>query len=256
VLLAVNDFSYEVEKRDALTREICSETKDSSRAMLMGSEVGMSKKLGLTVLMLFMAQASLADSLIAKIRVFAASTTANPKELNDDLAAQNMKDLKSLTKHGVDLSHQINSRWDLGLRYERTGQRSLEITPTPGQNHQATLIQEAIYGVARVNFTKHDNFRADAFVGAGAASTKLNVVSPSQDGYLFTDGYKNFVAKTGASVGVGLTEVFLFLEGGYDFNSVSSGLDRDGNMNGNVGTLDLSGPYVSVGILFEGITGR
>jgi hypothetical protein len=210
-------------------------------------------KISFLMIFLLLAPASFAESSIAKARFFGISSTINPTELNDELALQNIKDFKSLTKYGVDLTYQLNNRLDIGLRYERAGQRSFEIVPTVGQNYQATLIQEAIYGVARTTYLKTDIFRGDAFLGAGAANTNFKLQSATQDGRLMSSGYTSFAAKAGASIGIGLIEVFLFFEGGYDYNKVESGLEREGVIGDKLGTFDLSGSYFAVGLLFDGI---
>ncbi len=216
----------------------------------------MAKKISMICVFLMLAQTSFAEAPFVKLRVFSASTNVNPTDLNDEMALNNIKDFKSVTKFGLDLTAELNRFMDVGLRYERTGQRSLEIVPTAGQNFQATLIQESLLGVARTTFLKTDVFRGDAFVGAGAASTKFALASATQDGRLSSNGYNSIVGKAGASIGIGLLEVFLFLEGGYDYNVVNGDLEREENMNNHISKLDLSGTYISGGLLFEGVTGH
>jgi hypothetical protein len=218
-------------------------------------EVKMAKQVSLALLFLMLAQASFAEQFIAKGRVFGGITNANPTELNDEMTLQNIKEFKSLTKYGVDITYALNSYLDVGFRYERINQKNLEVTATAGQDYSATLTQDAVMGVARTGFWKTEYLRADAFVGAGAANTKFSIVNSTQDGQLASGSYNSLKAQAGASVGAGYKSVFFFVEGGYEYNKVSSGLAREGNINNHVSTLDLSGSYIAVGLLFDGITG-
>lgn len=209
----------------------------------------------LLVILLF-ARSSFAEEFIAKGRVFIGANSANPSELNAEMANQNIKEFKTLTRYGVDITYTLNSLLDVGLRYERIDQKNLEETKTAGQDYHATLSQDAILGVARHTFLKSDIIRADVFIAGGAARTQFSILNATQDGQLASSGFTSLTAKAGGSVGVGFKKVFAFLEGGYDYNKVSSGLSREKNINSNVGTLDLSGGYLAIGILFDDITAR
>jgi hypothetical protein len=197
-----------------------------------------------------------AEEFVAKGRIFAGANSADPAELNTEMSKQNIKDFKTLTKYGVDITYALSGVLDVGFRYERISQKNLEVTATAGQDFSANLTQDAVLGVARTTYLKSDILRGDVFVGAGAASTKFAIKNATQDGQLESSGYNSLVAEAGTSVGVGYKKVFVFLEGGYIYNKVSSGLGRTGNINGNVGTLDLSGGYLVLGLLFDDIMAR
>jgi hypothetical protein len=206
-------------------------------------------------MILGMAQIGHAEEFIAKARVFVGANSANPTELNDEMALQNIKEFKTITKFGTDITYALNSYLDVGFRYERISQKNLEVTPTAGQDYQANLNQDAVMGIARAGFLKTDVFRGDVFLGAGAASTKFTILNATQDGQLASCSYNSLVAQLGMTLGVGYKKAFLFVEGGYSLNKVASGLEREKTISSNVTTIDLSGSYVVVGILFDGITG-
>lgn len=216
----------------------------------------MIKQILSVVLFLTLAQSVFAEEFAAKGRIFIGSTNANPTELNTEMASQNIKEFKTLSKYGVDITYVLNSFLDVGLRYERINQNNLEVTAAAGQDYHGTLTQDAMMGVARTTFLKTDIFRGDVFGAIGAANTQFSIVNATQDGQLTTGGFKSLTAKAGASVGAGYKNVFFFVEGGYDYNKISSGLDREKTINNNVSTLDLSGGYLVVGLLFDGITAR
>ena len=202
------------------------------------------------------AQLSSAEEFIAKGRVFIGANSANPSELNTEMANQNIKEFKTITEYGVDITYAFNSLLDVGLRYERIDQKNLEENKTAGQDYYGQITQDAILGVARHTLLKSDVLRGDIFVAGGVASTKFSIVNATQDGQLASSGFTSLTAKAGGSIGVGFKKVFVFLEGGYDYNKISSGLSREKNINSNVGTLDLSGSYLAIGLLFDDITAR
>ncbi len=203
--------------------------------------------------MLATSSLAFAEQFPAKGRVFLGGASTNPTELNTEMAAQNIKDYKNLIKYGADITYSLSSYLDVGLRYERIGQRNLEVTETAGQSFYSELLQDAVMGVARVPLLKSGFARADFFGAIGASSTTLTLKNATQDGKLTKANYSSPVAELGASIGFGYKNVFLYVEGGYSMNQVSS-LDREGVIGSNVDKIDLSGSYVVIGLLFDGIT--
>ena len=59
----------------------------------------------------------------------------------------------------------------------------------------------------------------------------------------------------GGSVAFGYQGFFLVFEGGLETNKVKS-LTRTGTVSNNVDTIDLSGTYASIGLMFDGVTAR
>lgn len=90
-------------------------------------------------------------------------------------------------------------------------------------------------------------------------NTEFKIEGPSSSGISISrtaaaDWVSAPVASAGASVGVGVKGVYLTLEAGYDRNRVT-GLKRSGTISSNVDTLDFSGPYGMVALMFDGIPG-
>jgi len=88
-------------------------------------------------------------------------------------------------------------------------------------------------------------------LGAGAASTELKLKTATVNGSLDKKGFSSPVAFAGATVGVGYKSFFFTVEGGYEYNKVSS--LKATNMTSNVDSMDLSGGYLLVGILFNDV---
>ncbi|MNT43520.1 hypothetical protein D3C72_1799970 [compost metagenome] len=120
------------------------------------------------------------------------------------------------------------------------------------------LDQDAFMLIARVPFVKTDIYRIDAFAGVGGTNTKLNVKTSSQDGE-FTKSvgeswYASPYAAAGASVSVGYKFFYVVFEGGIESNKVKD-LKSSGTVNSSIDTLDLSGSYFSLGLMFDGVPG-
>ena len=100
--------------------------------------------------------------------------------------------------------------------------------------------------------------RFDVFGGAGGSNTNIKIKTASYDGEL--DGtagsnwYSTPYVATGASLGLGFNHILLYFEGGYESNKVKD-FKKTGTVNPNINTLDLSGSYFLVGIMFDGIKG-
>lgn len=105
-------------------------------------------------------------------------------------------------------------------------------------------------GIARMPLFKTDVVHFDIFAGAGANKTAVTLKSATQDGKLEKD--VSLTAAGGASLALGFKKFFVIFEGGYELNKLDS-LSRSGTLNNNVGTIDLSGSYFFLGLMFEGI---
>ena len=64
-----------------------------------------------------------------------------------------------------------------------------------------------------------------------------------------------FASPTGAaglSVGIGYNNIYGFIEAGYEFNKVSA-FERTGTVSNSIQEINLSGHYVTIGVMFDGI---
>jgi len=66
------------------------------------------------------------------------------------------------------------------------------------------------------------------------------------------DSFGSFVSSYGATLGIGYKWVYLIVEAGYEDNRISS-LKRTGTASTAIRDINLSGNFVSVGLLFDGI---
>lgn len=59
---------------------------------------------------------------------------------------------------------------------------------------------------------------------------------------------------TGASIGFGINGILIYAESGFESNKVN-GLQKTGVIASNLSTIDLTGTYFMIGIMFDGIKG-
>jgi hypothetical protein len=200
---------------------------------------------------------SLAAEFPAQARLFMTETKANPQSLNQEMTAQGLKEFGSVSKFGVEITYPLAKYLEVGINYSKRSIEKDETISDPNTEYHANLTQDVALLVARVPFFKTEIVRLDVFAGIGGSNTGLTVKTATQDGELSrkesNDWFASVTSSYGASVAVGYKKFFFYIEGGFESNKVDS-FKRDGNINSNIQSMDLSGGYATVGILFDGIT--
>lgn len=209
------------------------------------------------LLFIFEVPAFAAIQFPAQARLFAGATTADPTNVNQEMDAQGLKEFKSIAKYGLEITYPALSLLEVGLRYTKRYIKNGEVNPTPNADYRALLDQDSVSLIARVPFIKTQVVRVDVFGGVGGSNTSLKIKTATQDGELSrrasNDWYATLQSSLGGTVAVGFKNFYVFLEGGFESNKVGS-LQRSGTINGNIQTIDLSGGYASIGLMFDGIT--
>jgi hypothetical protein len=200
---------------------------------------------------------SLAIEFPANARLFIGVSNADPANLNQEMKAQGLQEFSKIPKFGVEIAYPLLQFLEVGLSYTKRWMQKDETDSNLLTNYQATLSQDTLYFIARVPFVKSDFFRADVFAGVGGNNTTLTMKSASQDGELSkreaSDWFASFATTYGASVAVGYKNFFVTFEGGVESNKVDS-FKRTGNINNNIQSIDLSGSYATIGLMFNGVT--
>lgn len=192
----------------------------------------------------------------AQGRVFVGSTSADPTNLNDEMNSLGLKEFKSITQYGAEITYPVLSFLDFGMRYHKIYTINKEVTETYGADYRAILDQDAVMLVARVPFLKTQLIHMDVFGAVGGTNTTLNLKTSSQTGEITrreaNDWFASVVSSFGGSIAIGYKSVFLVVEGGVETNKVDS-LKRTSTLNSNIQNITLSGSYVTVGLMFDGI---
>ncbi|MGZ3690475.1 MAG: hypothetical protein ACXVAX_03165 [Pseudobdellovibrio sp.] len=209
----------------------------------------------LSVLFLVFSSDAFAGEFPAQGRLFLGSTDVNLSQVNANLKADGMATFSTAGQYGLEITYPWKSL-NLGMRYHRTDQVAYENPETSATNYQAELIQDEILLLARVPLYKEGILMADFFAGVGGTNTTYKLSTSTQSGQLTKTAPSDWVASpvgaAGISVGIGYNNIYGFIEAGYEYNKVSN-FQRTGTINSSVQELDLTGHYILLGIMFDGI---
>lgn len=199
---------------------------------------------------LFSHSAFAAGSFPVKARLFAGILSADPADVNTEYKAQGLEEADDIGMFGAEAVYSFSKLFDGGFRYTKRYIQKEEDPADAATEYSSTIDQDSVTLVGRIPFVSTNIVRMDIFAGVGGAKTSLKMKTATQDGELTKS--MNLVTQYGASVAFGYKKVFFVIEGGYESNKVDS-LEKTGTMNGNISTIDLTGPYISVGILFDSV---
>ncbi|AHZ84006.1 hypothetical protein Bb109J_c1309 [Bdellovibrio bacteriovorus] len=204
------------------------------------------------------ATASAAVEIPVQARFFAGMTGVKLDELNDSLEAQSMKKIEGVTQLGLEITYPVMKYLDVGARYAKKLADSEENPADPNTDYSAKIDQDAFLLIARVPIIREDFYRVDAFAGVGGTNTKVTMKTLAQNGdYTKSVGeswYASPYAAAGVSLALGYKRFYFVFEGAIEHNKVDD-LKRSGSVSTSVNSLDLSGSYFTVGIMFDGIPG-
>jgi hypothetical protein len=189
----------------------------------------------------------------SELRVFTMTNTLSttPAALNNITASDNVEQLDTL--YGIGL--EADAKW----RFLKIGTRVKGILmsknppnpPSPAVSY-LTVGQYSGGLLARVPVIDNDTVNFDFLAEVGAANTSLEIATASNGKGEFKCEACVF-GRVGASINLGWPTFKFSLEGGQEFNNLSS-LKYSGTLtNHNVDSVDLSGPYVAAGVIIYGL---
>lgn len=217
----------------------------------------MNKLILLSLMLLpFQTQAKSSGKDPAKFLIFGQHNSIEPETANTYLEGQGVDKFTGILSYGAEVDYPIASKLDLGFRVRIAYQRENQ-TETPAittEPDKASLRQNVGYLVTRINAIESKAVRLDAVAGVGWALTQLKTKISGVDGsyergWGGTDG--SLVTFYGASIGFGWGGIYLVGEAGLE-NNKPGNLKRTGNASTTIESLDLSGAYINVGLLFNG----
>lgn len=191
-------------------------------------------------------------------RLYVGRTSVDPKALNTEMTADGLGNYSGISKAGIEVTFPLLKVLGLGLRFEKQYESIAALTPASSTTtFSGSISQDIAQAVARISIVNTNIFRVDAIGAYGGSNTVINVHSLSQTGKMNHTGMDKWsnaiVSSVGASIGAGFKGYYFYVEGGQSINKVKK-FDRTGNLNANVDELDLSGPYINVGLIFDGST--
>ncbi|AZZ36081.1 hypothetical protein CIK05_04500 [Bdellovibrio sp. qaytius] len=208
----------------------------------------------LIVLVMLSGQFAFSSDRMGQARLFFGSTTASPSELNTELTAQGLKNVDLNNQAGLEITFPVMTYLNFGMRYTKRLISQDEVANAASTDYKVEMNQDVADLVARIPFYKSDFVRLDGVIGAGGSNSKYEIKTATQDGELEKKGtpFATPHALAGLSLGLGKDKYYFVIEAGYDMNKVD-GFTRSGTINNNVNTVDLSGGYLTLGLMFDGI---
>lgn len=196
------------------------------------------------------AQAVDVDFKWSEIRFFISNNNFSDDNtaLNSLTTADNVEKLKSLAGFGLEVDARLKPWLKVGTRIK--GIFNAVKAPEPAQAY-TQLSQYTAGLLARIPIVDNSSVLFDVFTEVGLANTTLEVKTTSSGTGEFSKEGGVF-GRAGASVGFGWESGKIFVEGGQEWNKLD-GLSFKGNLVNNVSSVDLSGTYVSVGVIISGI---
>ncbi len=199
---------------------------------------------------------SLAKEFPVQARLFAGNSAADPKDLNDELTAQSLDQMKKITFFGAEATYVAARYLNVGFRYTKRMVDVDEVGSGIGTDYSARLDQDSVMAIARLPVIRTKFFFIDAFGGVGGTNTTFKIKSATQDGELSkreaNDWFARPVLAYGGSFGLGYDKFFIAGEVGMENNKVD-GFKRSGTVNNNVEVIDLTGSYFMISLIFNGV---
>jgi hypothetical protein len=214
------------------------------------------RKIIYTVLVVLIIQSTWAKDIPVQGRVFISTTNTNKlNDLNTAMTNEGLKKIDKLTSFGVEIIFSKFIIFEPGIRYTRRTFITDENPSNSLTNYEASLTQDSYLLLARIPFVKSSFFSFDIFGGVGGNNTKIKIKTATSDGEL-NRTVKDWLATpyytAGSSIGLGFKSILLYAEGGYETNKVNK-LQKSGTVASSFSSLDLSGSYIMLGIIFDGV---
>lgn len=189
-----------------------------------------------------------------QIRVWVGTQSVSPGPVNDYLTSQALKTFGNVGTYGIEGTHKFLSRLNFGVRGEGKYQKVKEtaaVSADPANPYYSSIQQVSALLVLRLDLVKSQFLKIDAFGAAGTTSTSMDLRTSLGDSN-YSHAMTSPVTKVGGSVGLGWSNIYFLVEAGYESNKVGS-FTRTGATTSSIDTLDLSGSFVNVGLIFQGL---
>lgn len=177
-------------------------------------------------------------------------------QVNAEIESKGLEPLNDMGMAGLEFTTPLFWNVSGGFRYQAKYRKSLEVAETsavPTNPYYASLQQTELMLVSRIDLLRTKILKMDLVGGAGMAKTQLQIRTASGEGE-YEDSLEsgNLVTMAGASVGVGWSKVYLFVEAGQEWNKLN-GFERSRVTSNAIHQLDMTGPYALLGLVYSGL---
>ncbi|MCM2353789.1 MAG: hypothetical protein NDI63_09250 [Pseudobdellovibrio sp.] len=188
----------------------------------------------------------------SEVRFFLSETTfANKDEnLGALMQADQIEELNKVTGFGLEANAALSSWFKAGTKIKGVfNAANKKEAPFPATEYLA--VQQYSAGLTgRLMLANKKNFNLDLFGELGLSNNTVELQTTG--GKAKWDKNSHFYQRAGASVAAGGESFKVFVEGGYE-NFKLDNLKYEGTIGQNINEIDLSGSYVSVGLIISGL---
>lgn len=198
--------------------------------------------------------ANAAENIPVTARLFAGAQSIKSDDVDTVMTAQGFDKIDSLLRFGAEATYPVAGFLDAGFRYTRRWVQKADNDVST--DYLGELTQDGVGLILRVPFLRTKFLRVDAFGEYAGTNTTFSIKSASVNGKYEKKGPESWFGDSsssyGASVGVGYNNFLFVVEVGYE-NNIVDGLTASGTTASNISSMDLSGSYVSIGLVFDGV---
>lgn len=186
------------------------------------------------------------------VRFFVSDTTlANSSSQLQTLAqADGIPDLTKLTGFGLEIIGQLAPRIKIGAKFRGvlfgTNKKDASSTPTSYYQVQQYTAGPTLRGL----IIDSDSFFWDLYAEVGTANNTVQLSTALGKGEWSKSG--DIYTRAGSALGIGSQSVKLLIEAGYESIKMNSA-EYQGTVGSQIKEIDLSGPYVAVGLSISGL---
>jgi hypothetical protein len=189
------------------------------------------------------------DEQPAHFRLFGGNAWINPTQLNKELKAGGIHEVANAGMYGIEGTFG-KGILNYGARIQGMYIRAKEIadpSASPSNPYYGSFERFDGMAIGRINIVNTSFFKFDTVAGVGLSGITSDVRTSAGEGTYKSPTNSNLVTLAGASVGIGFSSIYLFIEGGQQWNK-ASGFKGSGKTSTALKEIDSSGAYVLVGI--------
>ncbi|AZZ35295.1 hypothetical protein CIK05_00240 [Bdellovibrio sp. qaytius] len=188
----------------------------------------------------------------SEIRFFLSDTKfANKDEnLGALMMPDQIEEMKGITGFGLEVDAELNSWFKAGTKVKGVFNGSNKKEAAFPATEYISVQQYSAGLTGRVMLVNKDNIFLDMFGELGLSNNSVEL--KTSGGTAKWEKNSHFYQRAGASMGLGGSLLKMYVEGGYE-NFKMKNPNYEGTIGQNINEIDLSGSYVSVGLVISGI---
>lgn len=188
----------------------------------------------------------------SEVRFFLTETSfANKDEnVNALLQPDQIEELNKVTGFGLEVDAQVLSWFKAGTKIKGVFNGSNKKEAAFPATEYFAIQQYSAGLTGRIGLVNKEKFFLDVFGELGLSNNTIELKATAGTAKWEQNSY--FYQRAGSSLGFGGSGFKMYVEGGYE-NFKLDNLKHQGSVGQNITEMDLSGPYVGVGLIISGL---